>query len=85
MVRETTEKISVIRDHILTVQSRQKSYADKRWRPLKFEVGDLMLKVSPMKGVKHFGKKGKVTQRHIGPFKIIKRVRAILYRFDEYS
>jgi len=35
-----------------------------------------MLKVSSMKGVKHFGKKGKLAPRYIEPIKIIERVRA---------
>jgi len=47
LVRETTENIAVIQDHILAMQSKQKSYADRRRRPLEFEVGDfVMLKVS---------------------------------------
>ena len=48
LVRETTDKIQMIRQQLLTAQSRQKSYADKRRRPLKFEVGDhVFLKISP--------------------------------------
>ncbi|GJS75328.1 putative ribonuclease H-like domain-containing protein [Tanacetum coccineum] len=43
------------------VRDRQKSYADKRRRPLEFEVGDkVMLKVTPWKGVIRFGKRGKL-------------------------
>ena len=69
MIRETTEKISMIRDRILAAQSKHKSYANKRRRPLEFEVGDLvMLKISPMKGVGRFGKKGKLASKYIGPF-----------------
>ncbi|GJT16964.1 putative reverse transcriptase domain-containing protein [Tanacetum coccineum] len=42
----------------------QKSYANNRHKPLEFEVGDrVMLKVSPWKGVVHFGKKGKLAPR----------------------
>jgi len=71
LVRKTTEKIAVIQDHILAVQSRQKSYVNKRRRPLEFKVGDFaMLKVSPMKGVKCFEKKGKLAPRYIRPFMI---------------
>ncbi|GKC60529.1 hypothetical protein Tco_1088127 [Tanacetum coccineum] len=48
-------------------RDRQKSYADKRRRPLKFEVGDkVMLKVAPWKGVVRFGKHGKLNPRYIG-------------------
>ncbi|GJV50175.1 putative reverse transcriptase domain-containing protein [Tanacetum coccineum] len=51
---------------------RQKSYADRRRKPLEFEVGDkVMLKVSPWKGVIRFGKRGKLNPRYIGPFKIL--------------
>ena len=52
-------------------QSQKKSYADKRKRPLEFEVGDrVFLKVSPMRGVMRFGRKGKLSPRFIGPFEI---------------
>ncbi|GKA72260.1 hypothetical protein Tco_0778476 [Tanacetum coccineum] len=56
----TTEKIFKIRDRMQAVRDRQKSYADKRRRPIEFEVGDkVMLKVAPWKGVMQFGKRGK--------------------------
>ena len=74
LVREMTEKVATIRDRILTVQSRQKSYADRRRRLLEFKIGDfMMLKVSPMKGVRRFGKKEKLPPRYIGPFRIFER------------
>ena len=51
-VTEAKEQVRIIQQHMKTAQSRQKSYADKRRRPLTFEVGDYVyLKVSPMKGV----------------------------------
>jgi hypothetical protein len=37
---EAEEKVRQIRANILTAQSRQKRYTDKRRRPLEFEVGD---------------------------------------------
>ena len=81
MVRDTSEKVAMIRKRILAAQSRQKSFADRRRRPLTFEVGDfVMLKVSPMKGVQRFGKRGKLAPRFIGPVKIIERVGAVSYR-----
>jgi len=74
LVRETTEKIAVIRDSLLAVQSKQKSYTDIRRKPLEFKVRDfVMLKISPMKGVKRFGKKRKLAPRYIGPFKITEK------------
>ena len=53
------EKVQLIRDRLNTTQSRQKSYADVRRRELEFQVDDwVFLKVSPMKGVMRFRKKG---------------------------
>ncbi|GJW17643.1 reverse transcriptase domain-containing protein [Tanacetum coccineum] len=52
IVQETTEKIVQIKERLKTARSRQKSYADKRRKPLEFQVGDrVLLKVSPWKGV----------------------------------
>jgi hypothetical protein len=62
-------------------QSWQKSYADKRRRSLEFEVGDcVFLKVSPMRGVMRFGKKGKLSPRFIGSFEITLKVGKLAYR-----
>ncbi|GKF57620.1 putative reverse transcriptase domain-containing protein [Tanacetum coccineum] len=61
LVQETTEKMSQIKDRLKVARDRQKSYADKRRKPLEFSVGDyVLLKVSPWKGVVRFGKKGKL-------------------------
>nr|GEY02237.1 hypothetical protein [Tanacetum cinerariifolium] len=52
LVQETTEKISQIKDRIKVARDHQKSYVDKRRKPLKFSVGDfILIKVSPWKGV----------------------------------
>ncbi|GJS75002.1 hypothetical protein Tco_0724883 [Tanacetum coccineum] len=75
LIRETTEKIIQIKNRLLTARSRQKSYADVRRKPMEFNVGDMvMLKVSPWKGVIRFGKRGKLSPRYVGPFKIIERI-----------
>ena len=53
-------------------QSRQKSYADKRRKPIEFEVSDYAYhKVSPMKKVQRFGVKRKLAPRYVSPYKII--------------
>ena len=81
MIRDTSEKVSLIRQRLFTAQSRQKSYADVRRRPLEFEVGDhVFLKVLPKRGVARFGKRGKLLPRFTGPFKILERIGVVAYR-----
>ena len=71
----------MIRERLKTAQSRQKSYADKRRRPLEFQIGDaVFLKVAPLKGVMRFGKKGKLSPRYVGPFEIIERIGKVAYK-----
>nr|GEY45267.1 retrotransposon protein, putative, Ty3-gypsy subclass [Tanacetum cinerariifolium] len=83
LLQETNEKILQIKDRLKVVRDRQKSYTDKRRKPLKFSVGDyVLLKVSPWKGVVRFGKKGKLTPRFVGPFEIIEKVGPVAYRLD---
>ncbi|KAL5570826.1 hypothetical protein UlMin_020423 [Ulmus minor] len=73
-VSTTTDAIEKIQKRMRAAQSRHKSYADKRRRPLEFNKGDhVFLKIAPMKGVMRFGKKGKLSPRFIGPFEILKR------------
>jgi hypothetical protein len=83
IVTEAEEKVKQIQANILTVQSRQKSYTDKRCRPLEFEVGDhVYLRVSPMKGVRHFGIKGKLAPRYIGLYRIIDKYGSLSYQVE---
>nr|GEZ48593.1 putative reverse transcriptase domain-containing protein [Tanacetum cinerariifolium] len=83
LVQETTEKISQIKDRLNATRDRQKSYANKKRKPLEFSVGDyVLLKVSPLKGVVRFGKKGNLAPRFVGPFKIIEKVGPVAYRLD---
>ncbi|GJT30575.1 putative reverse transcriptase domain-containing protein [Tanacetum coccineum] len=83
LVQETTEKISQIEDRCKVARDRQKSYADKRRKPLDFSMGDfVLLKVSPWKGLVRFGKKGKLAPRFVEPFEIIEKVGPVAYRLD---
>ena len=75
LVQDASEKIAVIRQKLVTAQSRQKSYADNRRREWEFNTGDMVfLKVSPWKGVIRYGNKGKLSPRYIGPFEILEKV-----------
>ncbi|GKC36286.1 putative reverse transcriptase domain-containing protein [Tanacetum coccineum] len=83
LVKKTTKKISHIKDRLKAARDRQKSYADKRRKPLEFSVGDyVLLKVSPWKGVVRFRKKGKLAPRFVGPFEIIKKIGPVAYWLD---
>ena len=81
LIRDTTEKVGLIQNRLFTAQSRQKSYVDRRRRPLEFEVGDhVFLKVMPKRGVVRFNKRRKLAPRYIGPFKVLERVGTVAYR-----
>ncbi|XP_075477138.1 uncharacterized protein LOC142518278 [Primulina tabacum] len=81
IVQQTADVVVKIRDRLKTARSRQKSYADKRRRDLEFAVGDyVFIKITPMKGVMRFGKRGKLSPRFIGPFEILDRVGTLAYR-----
>ncbi|GJV56522.1 reverse transcriptase domain-containing protein [Tanacetum coccineum] len=83
LVQETTEKISQIKDRLKAVRDCQKSYTNKRRKPLEFSIGDyVLLKVSPWKGVVRFGKNGKLAPRFVGPFEIIEKVGPVAYWLD---
>ncbi|GJU21865.1 putative reverse transcriptase domain-containing protein [Tanacetum coccineum] len=77
------EKIIQIKHRLQASRDRQRSYADKRRKPLEFQDGDkVMLKVSPCKGVIRFSKRGKLNPRYIGPFKILAKVGTVAYQLE---
>jgi hypothetical protein len=74
LIVEAEVMVHLIQDNLKAVKSRQESYANKRRRPLEFEVGDhIYLRVLLMKDVKRFGMKGKLAPRYIGPFPILEK------------
>ncbi|GKF84677.1 hypothetical protein Tco_0249575 [Tanacetum coccineum] len=77
------EKIVLIKQRMQAAHDRQKSYADRKRKPMEFEVGDrVMLKVLPWKGVVRFGKRGKLNPRYVGPFKVLAKVGKVAYRLE---
>ena len=81
LVIEAEEKVKVVQENLRIAQARQKSYFDKRRKPLKFNVGDnVYLRVSPTRGVQHFGIKGKLSPRYIGPYEVIEECGPVTYR-----
>jgi hypothetical protein len=83
LVEEVEMTVSRIQDNLRDAKSRQESYANKRRRPLEFAVGDhVYLKVSPMKDMKRFGMKGKLTPHYIGPFPILEKSGSVAYKLE---
>ncbi|GJS79235.1 putative reverse transcriptase domain-containing protein [Tanacetum coccineum] len=83
IVQETTEKVIQIKQRVQDTRDRQKSYADLKHQPMKFQVRDkVMLKVSPWKGVVRFGKRGTLNPRYVRPFKVLEKVGSVAYKLE---
>ncbi|KAI3753952.1 hypothetical protein L2E82_26017 [Cichorium intybus] len=83
IVRITNEKICIIQANMKAAQDRERSYTSLKKRPYDLKEGDLvMLKVSPWKGVVRFGKRGKLSPRYIGPFKILKKIGVQAFKLE---
>jgi hypothetical protein len=66
LIEEVEVTVCRIQDNLKVVKSHQEIYANKRHRPLVFKIGDhVYLSVSPMKGVKRCGVKGKLAPQYI--------------------
>jgi hypothetical protein len=73
LIQEVEEQVRIIRENLRVAQTRQKSYADNRRRPMEFEEGDYVyLKVSPLRGLRRVKVKGKLSPRFIGPFRVFR-------------
>ena len=82
-IKEAREQVNVIQSHLKAAQNCQKTYADKRRRPLQFEDGDYVyLKASLMRGVHRFGVRGKLAPRYVGPYKVLEQCGSVAYRIQ---
>ena len=73
----------MIRERMKIAQSRQKSYADAKRKEVTYEVGDrAYLRVSPLRGIKRFGIKGKLAPRFVGPYTILERRGEVAYQLE---
>nr|XP_009589473.1 uncharacterized protein LOC104086834 [Nicotiana tomentosiformis] len=80
LVYQAMEKVNLIKEHLKMAQSHQKSYSDVQRRYLEFQVDDwVFLKVSRMKGVMRFGKKGKLCPLYIRTYRILRRIGHMSY------
>jgi hypothetical protein len=83
LIKKAEATVRRIQDNLKATKSCQETYANKRHRPLEFEVGDhVYLSVSPVKGVKRFGVKGKLAPHYIGPFPILEKCGTVAYMLD---
>jgi hypothetical protein len=83
IVEEAETIVHHVQENLKATKSRQQTYANKRPRPLEFEVGNhVYLRVSPMNGMKRFGVKGKLASRYIGPFLILEKCGTVAYKLD---
>ena len=83
LIRDSEEKVKLIRDRLKIAQSRQKSYADTKRKEVAYEVGDrAYLRVSPLRGVKHFGVKGKLAPCFVGPYRVLERMGEVAYKLE---
>ena len=81
IVKDTEEKVQVIRQRLKAASDRQRSYANLKRRDIEYNVGDkVFLKVSPWKRILRFGQKGKLSPRFIGPYEILERIGPVAYR-----
>jgi hypothetical protein len=83
LIQEAEEQVRIIRENLRIAQSMQKSYADTRRRLLEFKEGDhVYLKVSPLRGMRRFKGKGKLSPRFIGLFRVFRRVGEMAYQLE---
>ena len=83
LIKESEEKVKLIRDRLKVAQSRQKSYADTERKEVVYEDRDrAYLRVSPLRAGKRFGVKGKLASRFLGPYRVLERMGEVAYKLE---
>jgi hypothetical protein len=83
LVTEAEEVVHHVQSNLKAARAHQESYANMRLRSLEFKVGNrVYLCVSPTRGVKRFGIKGKLAPRYIGPFPVVAKLGNLAYRLE---
>ncbi|XP_070013609.1 uncharacterized protein [Nicotiana sylvestris] len=81
LVQDELDKVKLILERLCTMQSRQKSYADRMVCGVSFMVREkVLVKVSPINGVMRFGKRSKLSPRFIRPFEVLQRIEEVAYK-----
>ena len=83
LIKESEGKVKLIRDRLNIAQSRQKSYADAKRKEVTYEIGDRAYpRVSPLRGVKRLGVKGKLAPRFVGPYRVLECMGEVAYKLE---
>ncbi|XP_057984559.1 uncharacterized protein LOC131169355 [Hevea brasiliensis] len=81
LVKQTEEKVKLIKTNLKSASDRHKSYADLKRKDIEYEVREkVFLMGSPWKKVLRFGRKGKLSPTFIGPSEVIEHVGLGAYR-----
>ena len=80
LIKDSEQKVKLILDRLKVAQSRQKSYADSKRKETVYNVRDrVYLRVSPLRGFKQFGVKGKLAPRFVRPYRVLERMGEVAY------
>ena len=83
LIKESEQKVKLIRDRLKVAQSRQKSYANSKRKETVYEVGErVYLRVSPLRGGKCFGVRGKLAPCFVGADKVLERMGEVAYKLE---
>ena len=83
LIRDSEEKVKLIRGRLKIAQSIQKSYADTKRKEVTYEVGHrAYLHVSPLRGVKRFGAKVKLAPWFVGPYRVLEHMGEVAYKLE---